>query len=111
MDILNGFLRSEINNQELYNDIMAYIISFHIREGEFEGNEYVIKKLDQTNFIIFSEYVSPNGKREIHGAISLYRRQLIVSINDYARTKGLCITEFDWYGTGDGSLSHEENSK
>lgn len=50
MNILEGFLQSEINTQELYEDIMSFITSYHIRCGEFEGNEYIIKKMDQTNF-------------------------------------------------------------
>lgn len=44
MDVLEGFLQSKINTQELYEDIMSFITSYHIRCGEFEGNEYIIKK-------------------------------------------------------------------
>lgn len=44
MDVMSGFLRSEINSQELYETILQFVLSPHIRNGEFEGNEYIIKK-------------------------------------------------------------------
>lgn len=97
MDVLNGFLRSEINSQELYDSIINFILSFHIRMGEFEGNEYIIKKMDQTNFFIFPEYIYPDGRREIHGTVSIYRKKLISAINNYANRKGLSVFEADWY--------------
>lgn len=93
MNVIEGFLQSEINTQELYEDIVKFIISFHIRNGEFEGNEYIIKKMDQTNFIIFPEYIYENGKREIHAAESVYRQVLLKKINEYAVTKNIRIVE------------------
>lgn len=89
MNVMEGFLRSEINTQELYDDIMNFITSYHVRNGEFEGNEYIIKKMDQTNFIIFPEYEDEDGEREIHAAEAAYRENLIKRINDYALTKDL----------------------
>jgi len=93
MNIMERFLQSEINTQELYDDIMSFILSYHIRNGEFEGNEYIIKKMDQTNFIIFPEYEDEDGEREIHGAAAMYRNNLIKEINTCASTKGLKIRE------------------
>ena len=91
MDIMNSFLRAEINTQELYDDIINYITSFHIRNGEFEGKEYIIKKMDQMNFILYSEYEYGEKGREIHGAISVYRHNLLQAINHYAEAKGIVI--------------------
>ena len=89
MDIINSFLQAEINTQELYDDIINYITSYHIRNGEFEGNEYIIKKMDQINFILYSKY--GEREREIHGAISIYRHDLLQTINSYAKNKGILI--------------------
>lgn len=91
MNVLNKFLQSEINTQELYDEIISFILSFHIRNGEFEGNEYIIKKMDQINFIIFPEYSFENGEREIHAAEAIYRNDLINYINEYAIEKGIII--------------------
>lgn len=91
MNVLERFLQSEINTQELYDDIMAFIKSYHVRNGEFEGNEYIIKKMDQTNFIIFPEYDDGEGGKEIHAAEAVYRDNLIKTINEYAVTKGLSV--------------------
>ena len=93
MNVLEGFLEAEINTQELYEDIMSFITSYHIRSGEFEGNEYIIKKMDQTNFILFPEYMDADGEREIHGAISVYRNNLIKEINDCAQLKGIQVID------------------
>ncbi|MBO2535689.1 MULTISPECIES: hypothetical protein [Rummeliibacillus] len=89
MNVIEGFLQSEINTQGLYEDIMNFITSYHIRNGEFEGNEYIIKKMDQTNFIIFPEYEDEDGEREIHAAEAVYRGNLIKRINEYALTKDI----------------------
>jgi hypothetical protein len=91
MDI-NSFLEAEINTQELYEDIINFITSYHIRNGEFEGNEYIIKKIDQINFIIFPEYIV-NNKREIHFSFSIYRNNLLKTINDHAMTKNISIID------------------
>ncbi len=93
MNVLEGFLDSEIMYQELYDDIISFITSFHIRNGEFEGNEYIIKKMDQTNYIIFPEYEYENGEREIHAAISIYRNNLLKEINNRALEQGITIRE------------------
>lgn len=91
MNVIEGFLQAEINTQELYEDIVNFITSFHVRKGEFEGNEYVIKKMDQTNFIIFPEYEDENGEREIHAAEAVYSQVLLKRINEYAMTKQIKI--------------------
>lgn len=44
MDILKGFLSDKLSSKEFYVDIINFIESFHIRNGEFEGNRYIIKK-------------------------------------------------------------------
>lgn len=91
MNVMEGFLQSEINTQELYGEIMNFITSYHVRNGEFEGNEYIIKKMDQTNFIIFPEYEDEDGEREIHAAEAVYRENLIKRINEYASKKNIII--------------------
>ena len=95
MDIIASFLQAEINTQDLYDDIINYLTSYHIRKGEFEGNEYIIKKMDQLNFILYSEYELEGNKREIHGAMSIYRHDLLRTINNYAKSKGLSLVEVE----------------
>ena len=91
MDIISEFLQAEIYPNGMYEEIILFITSPHIRSGEFEGNEYIIKKMDQANFLIFLEYTYDDGKREIHFAISVYRENLIQAINDYAHSRGIQI--------------------
>ena len=46
-DILDGFLATEIEgsnsfeHQEMYQAILYFLTSYEIREGKFEGNEYL----------------------------------------------------------------------
>ena len=91
MNVMEGFLQSEIKTQEMYEEIMNFITSYHVRNGEFEGNEFIIKKMDQTNFIIFPEYEDEDGEREIHAAEAVYRENLIKRINEYATKKNIII--------------------
>lgn len=93
MDVMKGFLKSEINTQELYEAILQFVLSPHIRNGEFEGNEYIIKKIDQLNFFIYPEYEYPDGHREIHAAIAIYKNQLVDQINATAFAHGFEIIE------------------
>ena len=91
MNVMESFLESEINTQELYEDITRFIMSFHIRNGEFEGNRFIIKKMDQLNFFIFPEDEDRDGCREISYSMSVYRHVLLNEINQYAITKGIQI--------------------
>ena len=91
MNVIEGFLQAEINTQELYEDIINFITSLHVRNGEFEGNEYIIKKMDQTNFIVFPEYEDGDGEREINAAEAIYRQILLTKINEHAITKDIKI--------------------
>lgn len=89
MDLMTRFLHAEIMSQELYEEIYRFIISYHIRNGELEGNEYIIRKMDEKNFILYLEYFDKDGNREIHHAISVYKDQLIKEIQIEAERKGL----------------------
>ena len=90
MDELNKFLDTEIY-QDMYREIMSFILSPHIRCGEFECNEYIIKKMDSLNYIIFREYDIVDHK-EIINAFSIFRDKLISAINNKAASIGLSIT-------------------
>ena len=79
MDVLNKFLQAEINSKEYYE----------IRKGEFEGNEYVIMKMDRDNFIIFPEYDDGEGGIQIPFSLSIYKNSLLDAINSYAQEKGV----------------------
>ena len=49
--------------------------------------------MDQTNFILFPEYIDEDDEREIHGAISVYRNNLIKEINTCAQVKGIQVID------------------
>ncbi|MCM1257747.1 MAG: hypothetical protein NC307_07820 [Roseburia sp.] len=93
MDILSKFLQAEINSKEYYVSIMNFIHSYEIRKGEFEGNEYVIMKMDRNNFILFPEYDGREGGVQIPFSLSIYKDKLVDAINMYAEKKFLRKSE------------------
>ena len=89
MDIVEKFLQAEINSKEYYESITTFINSYEIRKGEFEGNEYIIMKMDRDNFIVFPEYDDGEEGVQIPFAQSIYRDKLNEEIEKYAKIKGL----------------------
>lgn len=89
MEILNKFLQAEINSKEYYERIMNFIDSYEIRRGEFEGNEYVIMKIDRDNFIIFPEYDDGKDGVQIPFSASIYKKNFLDAITKYAQKKGI----------------------
>ena len=47
MDMIKDFLYSEMSIEELYKEVIFFINSDEIQKGEFEGNEYIVKKIDK----------------------------------------------------------------
>ena len=43
MDIIAEFLQEEIYPDGMYSEMMKFILSFHLRSGEFEGNRFIVK--------------------------------------------------------------------
>ncbi len=92
IDIMNRFLKDEVSYQEMYEEILNFIESVHIRNGEFEGNYYILKKMDVNNFLIFAENIYPDdGHREIPYSLSVYKNVLIKNIQEYAKKIGLNV--------------------
>ena len=87
MDTIKKFLQAEINSKEYYESITNFIKSYEIRKGEFEGNEYIIMKVDRDNFIIFPEYDDGEGGIQIPFSVSIYKDRLLDAINSYAQEK------------------------
>ncbi|MFD1851349.1 hypothetical protein [Oceanobacillus bengalensis] len=93
---MQEFLKIEISDQDFYDGIIDFIYSYNIRCGEYECNQYVIKKMDLQNYIIFEEYTyRKNGQRDIHHPISVTRNQLITQINNYAKKQGFAVMNYN----------------
>ncbi|NOU79310.1 hypothetical protein GC101_10495 [Paenibacillus sp. LMG 31459] len=90
-NLIERFLEDEISSQELYESIYDFVTSFHIRSGEFEGNYYIIKKMDKDNFFIFPENIYPDNHREIPNCFSIYQDNLVKSINSHAKKLSFII--------------------
>ncbi|TKI52813.1 hypothetical protein FC756_27150 [Lysinibacillus mangiferihumi] len=74
----------------MYEEIYDFINFPHVRSGEFEANELIIKK--QIYLIFLLEYVFPNDvHREISCCTSIYRDDLNTKINEYAIRYGYTL--------------------
>jgi len=76
IQILEEFLKAEATHYDLVELMVEFINCPHIRTGEFEGNEYVIKKLDRECLIIYRDLPSPSGDRAVDNAFAIYRQDL-----------------------------------
>lgn len=89
MDILKKFLDAEIYSKEMYDAICEFINSYEIRRGEFEGNEYIINKIDRDNFIVYPEYDDGEDGIQIPFSMSIYKNKLLEEIKKYFKEKGI----------------------
>ncbi len=74
---IEEFSYHELSDHDACKAIYEFVTSYDIRCGEYEGNSYVIKKIDRENFIIFLENQYPDGHIEIPWAIAIYKNQLL----------------------------------
>ena len=52
---LEHFFKEELQDKQMYLDIVSFVESPHIRCGEFECNSHVIRKKDHDHFEIWLE--------------------------------------------------------
>lgn len=57
-DILRDLFETELMNEDMYRDLLAYLDSPHIRKGEYECNVYVLRKLDRSR-VQFFQHLAP----------------------------------------------------
>lgn len=89
---VEDFLNTELDNEDMYMAVLEFVISAEIRNGEFECNEYIVKKMDHVNFIIFREYTDrTETKRQIDKVTSINAKNLIEKIQHTARKNNFKI--------------------
>ena len=85
MSAIEDFLRVEISYQEMYDEILSFINSYDIGHDRLECNEYILKKIDTENFLIFEEYTNSKGLKEIFNSFSISKKKLEEKIENYAK--------------------------
>jgi len=56
--------------EELYKEVIFFINSDEIQKGKFEGNQYILKKIDKENFILIGINKFYNNKYRCFKQIS-----------------------------------------
>ena len=62
---VSDFAFHELSDCKAAKAILDFVLDFDIRCGEYEGNSYVIKKLNREDCIIMLEHQYPNGNIDI----------------------------------------------
>ena len=57
---LKDFFESEMYD-EMYEEIKKFLLSCHIKEGKFEGNEILLNKLNRDTVIVYQQYELKDG--------------------------------------------------
>ena len=87
--MIKDFLYSEMSIEELYKEVIFFINSDEIQKGEFEGNQYILKKIDKENFILYAEYEDKEGVvKDMSGTAQfIHKDKLIEMIEKYRQKK------------------------
>ena len=88
MDMIKDFLYSEMSIEELYKEVIFFINSDEIQKGEFEGNQYILKKnqyilkkIDKENFILYAEYEDKKGVvKDMSGTAQFIHKDKLIEI-------------------------------
>lgn len=52
---LGDFLKTEIVTEDARRAILEFISNWNIRAGEYEGNTFIVYKLDRKNIIVYAD--------------------------------------------------------
>ena len=87
--MIKDFLYSEMSIEELYKEVIFFINSDEIQKGEFEGNQYILKKIDKENFILYAEYEDKKGVvKDMSGTAQfIHKEKLIEMIEKYIKMR------------------------
>ena len=79
--MIKDFLYSEMIIEELCKEVIFFINSDEIQKGEFEGNQYILKKIDKENFILYAEYEDKEGRiKDMSGTVQFIHKDKLIEI-------------------------------
>lgn len=92
--MIDNFLLCEIDDKEMIEEILHFINSIHIRNGEFECNLHVIKKINLSTFIIYQEYEDVDGNKSVGLPLcGIFRKDLQMQILKRAKASGISVNK------------------
>lgn len=74
---------TEFSFQEAQQAILFFLLFDGIRNGEYEGNEYVIRKLSESTFVAFKEYIYPDTHIEREGFFLFTINEIWMELKEY----------------------------
>lgn len=83
------FLKAEIISEEARQGILAFISNWNIRTGEYEGNVFVVHKLDRKNILVYADEQwggwgeDETRSRLISRCVPIYTKDLVELIQAY----------------------------
>ncbi len=79
----NDLFEIEFSFKEAQQAILFFLLFSNIRGGEYEGNEYVIRKLSDCTFVAYKEYIYPDTHIERDGFILFTINELWIELKEY----------------------------
>lgn len=81
MDFIKQFLDTELIDLETYKTIYNFIALDNFRFGEYEGNQYIIRKINNIHIQIEDEVATKNTG--IPRVVSYRRREILHILENY----------------------------
>jgi len=76
--VLVKFLQDEFSYEAAQQGILYFMFDENIRRGEYEGNMYILKKLDSYTYVIYAELTFvKEGRTEIASCHAYTRAELL----------------------------------
>ncbi|MCL2556827.1 MAG: hypothetical protein FWE03_07445 [Firmicutes bacterium] len=92
-NILEDFLESETNDDDLALGIIKFINCGNIRNGEYECNMYIVKKIDYDNIMLYVDLTDNTGYHHIYNNFQISRFDLQEAILRGAKKWGYKIPQ------------------
>lgn len=73
----SDFFHAEFGGQDRYEALAGFVGTDALRSGRYEGNEYVLEKLDPESFLMYREDEYPGGRVEVSDAALLDKDELL----------------------------------
>lgn len=78
--MLGRFIELEFFDGSSERNILHFSLNGNIRQGEYEGNEYILKKISCDCLVLFREYILPDASIDRMDYILLSQEEFITEI-------------------------------
>ncbi len=78
--IIKHLIKWEFFDEQSERNILHFLLNENIRQGEYEGNEYILKKISCDRFVLFREYIMPDTHIDRTDYILLSQEEFVIEV-------------------------------